>query len=238
MEEIAWRKFDETNVPCGTGGLCNDVNCPNWSSIRETIPSIPLVNGKCGVRGCIAKYFPGGITRTTRPLQRVNFDLVVLFVARILCGCLHWFLMDLWIQMAKRWMAEISDLRAIYPLLLVMRDNETTLEKRSQRDCLIISYQCRTRIIIALGKNCITGKTDLRNLESNQCLCWPEAKWRSPAWVESSGSVQRLRKRLQKRHLQQVTRKDQEHSMGALARRKEKWIELQTVRMQSMDASK
>jgi hypothetical protein len=82
---------------------------------------------------------PGEIQRATRPLQRVKFDLVVssiksleghdyaaLFVDD--CTGFKWLYglktKDEAFDAAKRWMAEISDIRAKYPLLVVMFERQ------------------------------------------------------------------------------------------------------------------
>ena len=81
---------------------------------------------------------PGPGKRATRPLGKVNFDLIVSTIPSIegyYYGALFvddhtgykWLYglktKDEALDAAKRWMAEIADLREKYPLLVVMRDN-------------------------------------------------------------------------------------------------------------------
>ncbi len=81
---------------------------------------------------------PGLAKRATRPLAKVNFDLIVSTIPSIegyLYGALFvddhtgykWLYglktKDEALDTAKRWMAAIADLREKHPLLVVMRDN-------------------------------------------------------------------------------------------------------------------
>ena len=91
---------------------------------------------------------PGPAKRATRSLGNVNFDLIVstilsfegyfytaLFVDDHTANKWLYRLktMDEALDTAKRWMAEIADLRKKYPLLVVMREN--TKENGSKAIC-------------------------------------------------------------------------------------------------------
>jgi hypothetical protein len=158
IETMDWRRFHELNGY----DLWHRrmMHCPN-RNIRESIPFTKGMekllkyrydhNEKCP--GCMIgkscrQDVPGPAKRADRPLGKVTFDLIIstitsvegynaaaLFVddhtgRRWLYGCKT---KDEALDASKRWMAEISDLRAKYPLLVVMRDNAG--ENKSKEIC-------------------------------------------------------------------------------------------------------
>ena len=158
IETMDWRRFHELNGY----DLWHRrmMHCPN-RNIRESIPFTKGMekllkyrydhNEKCP--GCMIgkscrQDVPGPAKRADRPLGKVTFDLIIstitsvegynaaaLFVddhtgRRWLYGCKT---KDEALEASKRWMAEISDLRAKYPLLVVMRDNAG--ENKSKEIC-------------------------------------------------------------------------------------------------------
>jgi hypothetical protein len=112
-----------------------------------------LRNVMCSNGSITMYYIPGQladeIQRAKRPLQRVNFDLFVssikslegydytaLFVDD--CTGFKWLYRlktkDEALDVAKIWMTEISDLRAKYPLLVVMRDHAGENKSKAIQD--------------------------------------------------------------------------------------------------------
>ena len=148
VEDMDWRRFHHSNGYALWHRRL--MHCPN-RCIKATIPYTKGMeklleyqytdHEKCP--GCMIgkstrQDIPGEIQRATKPLQRVNFDLIVssimslegyyyaaLFVDD--CTGFKWLYglktKDEAVDAAKRWMAEIADLRAIYPLRVIMRDN-------------------------------------------------------------------------------------------------------------------
>ncbi len=153
------------------------------------------------------KYSPRCSRRNmvTRPLQRVNFDLVIsclvsleeyhsasLFVDDYTVLLWHCRLKTKDEINSNNWRGKEMDgyPRAIYPLLVVINN----ARENSQLKCLTISHQCRPKIITALGMSSTGGmKMDCQNLVSNQFVSLPEAEWPSQAKevTANTGSVQR-----------------------------------------------
>jgi len=148
IEEMDWRKFHETNgYDLWHRRL---MHCPN-RNIRETIPFTKGMekllkyrydeHDKCP--GCMLgkssrQDIPGAAKRATRPLEKVNFDLIISTITSVEgykaaalfvddCTGFKWLYglksKDEALDASKRWMAEISDLREKYTLMVVMRDN-------------------------------------------------------------------------------------------------------------------
>jgi hypothetical protein len=148
VEDMDWRRFHHSNGYALWHRRL--MHCPN-RCIKATIPYTKGMeklleyqytdHEKCP--GCMIgkstrQDIPGEIQRATKPLQRVNFDLIVSSITSLEgyyyaalfvddCTGFKWLYglktKDEAVDAAKRWMAEIADLRAIYPLRVIMRDN-------------------------------------------------------------------------------------------------------------------
>ncbi len=135
------------DLDCGTIDSCIALN----RSIKDSIPFTKgmekLLNYQysnhdkcpsCMIGKSTCQDIPGGIKRAKRPLERVNFDLILSSIKSLegydyaalfvdCCTGFKWLYghktKDEALEVAKRWMAEISDLQDKYPLRVVMRDN-------------------------------------------------------------------------------------------------------------------
>ena len=155
IEELDWRKFHEMNG----FGLWHRrlMHCTN-RNIRDTIPYVKglekLVNYKfdehekcpeCMIGKSTLQDNPGDARRATRPLGKVNFDLISSSITSVEGYNYAALFVDdhtgfRWLYGLKtkdevksagqRWMAEIAELREQHPLLVVMRDNAG--EKKSK----------------------------------------------------------------------------------------------------------
>ena len=146
--EMDWRKYRETTgLPMWHRRL---MHC-SFQNIKDTIPFTKgmekLKNCRidpqekcpaCAIGKSTLQDNPGPISRATQPLAKANFDVIVSsivsiegynYVALIVDDCTgyRWLYgmktRDQVVDVAKRWMAEIGDLREKYPLRVVMRDN-------------------------------------------------------------------------------------------------------------------
>ena len=147
-EEMDWRKYHETNGwPLWHRRL---MHCPD-QNIKATIPFVKGLEKlkdyrldshekcpACVIGKSTKQDNPGSIPRASMPLGKVNFDVIVSSITSIegynyaalfaddntgyrwLYGMKT---RDEIVDVAKRWMAEIADLRAKYPLRVVMWDN-------------------------------------------------------------------------------------------------------------------
>ena len=146
--EMDWRKYRETTgLPMWHRRL---MHC-SFQNIKDTIPFTKgmekLKNCRidpqekcpaCAIGKSTLQDNPGPISRATQPLAKANFDVIVSsivsiesynYAALIVDDCTGFLSLygmktrDQVVDVAKRWMAEIGDLREKYPLRVVMRDN-------------------------------------------------------------------------------------------------------------------
>ena len=146
--EMDWRKYRETTgLPMWHRRL---MHC-SFQNIKDTIPFTKgmekLKNCRidpqekcpaCAIGKSTLQDNPGPISRATQPLAKANFDVIVSSIVSIEgynyaalivddCTGYRWLYgmktRDQVVDVAKRWMAEIGDLREKYPLRVVMRDN-------------------------------------------------------------------------------------------------------------------